>query len=211
MLSITNRSQWPDWFVKPVALWIRDRAGIAINYNLILPSYSKMHVFCGRGWSYKSRCRIHRRFTPTLGWPYTDKYWRYAWSFTHQLENRLEAFVHLVAHEMFHATGGSRAKWGSDVQGMEMACQRFGRDTVLEFRKAWPAMKAKCKQKMRDSRQRQVKKKQAKSDPSMKFLDAQAAFERWNKKAKLAATKMKKYRRRMNYYSTRAAAAGTKV
>lgn len=209
-LTIVNRSGWPDWFVKPVARWIAARAGIDRAYQLNLVGTRDTRRLAGRAWGHCSRVRVHRRFSPHGGWPYTTKYWKYKWSFTYQLHNRLEAFVDIVAHEMFHATGGHPSKFRkdgrTDVASMEMACERFSKATVEAFRVEWPALRAKCIAELRRDRDRRKAKVIAKSDPTPKLDRAAKNLANWQRKAKLAATKIKKYKQQVRYYEGRVAA-----
>lgn len=215
-LTVINRSKWPEWFVRPVCRWIASRAEIKWEYTLTLVGCSDRSMLAGRGARRRSRVRIHRRFKPSGGWPYMTKYWRYKWSRQYALHNRIEAFVDIVAHEMYHATGGHPDRFTRngrcDDQSMEMACERFAEATVEAFRLEWASrLKPAAKAALRASRAKAKAIKKSRSDPSPKLTAAQKKLIEWQRRAKAAANRVKKYQRKVRYYEGRLAArAGQK-
>lgn len=211
---IKNRSGWPDWFAIPVARWVAHRAGIyksnRHDYTLEIVNTKFKDTLCGRSYGYRARVRVHRRFTPRSGiFPYITKYWTYKWSMKYALNTRIEAFVDIIAHEMFHSTGGRpalfRSEGRTDRQSMEMACERFSKETVEEFRKVWPGeLKERVKAELRRNQIRTISV--TKSNPDVKLQAALDKLAVWQKKLKLANTKIKKYKQQVNYYQKRSAA-----
>ena len=142
VITLVNRSGWPDWFARPVVRWVAGLAGIKEPHTLVLVGTSDRLHLAGRYYAGRRyiRVRIHRRWQPKGGFPFTTTYWRYRWAMKYPLTNRLEGFVDIVAHECFHATGGHPSKFGSDKAAMEMACESFSKATVERFRREWPTV-----------------------------------------------------------------------
>jgi hypothetical protein len=76
--------------------------------------------------------------------------------------------------------------------------------TVEEFRKIWKTLlRPRVIQAAKEARQQQ---KSCRSNPDNGLVKAQEMLALWQRKAKLAATKIKKYRQRVRYYEGRVAA-----
>lgn len=213
-LKITNRSDWPDWFVRPVCRWIVSRAKITRDYEIELPKVTDPRMWAGRAGSRHQRSRIHRRLTPSSGWPWQVRYWRYQWSRPYLLANRIEAFVYLVSHEAAHATIGNPGRFRKpngrcDDALMESACETFAQGTVDAFRLSWPAvLRHRVIAAARKHRASKRVKKSRRADPSPKLAHAQGLLDKWQSKLKRAQTAIKKYRRQVKYYEGRVAARG---
>jgi hypothetical protein len=219
-LRIINRSDWSEAFVSVVCRWVAREAGIQGKYTIILPSYSNKRDRAGRGGLYRQRSRINRRFIPstvhkrpdgnTTPFPYLETYHRYAWASRFQINNRLEAFVHLIAHECGHADGnvGDPRRFRGDAQSMEMACERLAGSVTIAFRDAWPDLKRKVIARMREERQQKTMR--IASVPSIKLNKAQALLDKWQRKVKAAQNRVKKYARQVKYYNGRVAASAGK-
>ena len=226
-LIIENRSLWPDEFVNPVCEWIVARAQITWRYRILLKGGIN---WFGRGGKNEQRSQIHRHHHRAFGFfgghkkgtPYVNnkaiypteiKDPRFKWSASHQIQNRLEHFVFLIAHEAYHASGGHPSLFKNpngttNADSMEFRCNDFGHQTVIAFREYWKTtLKAKVRAALRKSRdrveaakQQKVEAKMAKTDPNVKLTAAQQSLAMWEKKLKLAQTKVKKYQRLVKLY-----------
>ncbi|MCC6323000.1 MAG: hypothetical protein IT438_16370 [Phycisphaerales bacterium] len=190
-LTIVNRSQWPNWFVKPVCNWIVRRAGIDWDYQITLPSYANTKDLCGRGWRQGQRSRINRRIQPPGGWPWYRPYYPYTWSAKREMRNRVEAFVHLIAHEAWHAIDHH-----PDRQTDEMNAERFGDECVEAFREWWPVARARIMAGLRADRQRRVLAKIGPT-PDDKMAKAESMLAAWERKRDAAERRCAKYRRKI--------------
>lgn len=149
-----------------------------------------------------------------IKWPYIIKDHRFKWSRPEEYRNRLELLVMLIAHEAHHATAGHPAIFTTgnrtNVASMEFRCNDAGAKAVAAFRADWPMMRDAIRAAMLDER---IKGKAMKMNrerskgPDVKREKAEAALAVWQRKLKLAALKVRKYRRRVGYYERAAAKA----
>ncbi len=216
-IQIINRSQWPTPALKVLAQWVASRAGIEKDrpYELTFRSTDRTDWYHGTGNRYRQAVYLNRRFQPASGsWPMTRTDHRFKWATEELYQSRLELLVGLIAHETHHAMGGHpdhfRKGMRTDKAAMEFRCNRIAQETVAAFRVEWPCLRAKIKRAMRtdrDRRKARIEKLRARrADPRPKLVSARTMYKKWQGKAKLAATKMKKYRRQIQYYEGRAAA-----
>jgi hypothetical protein len=207
VVTLVNRSGWPDWFARPVIRWVANLAGIKQPHTLVLVGTSDRLHLAGRYYSGRRyvRVRIHRRWQPKGGFPFTTTYWRYRWAMKYPLINRLEGFVDIVAHECFHATGGHPSRFGSDRAAMEMACETFSKETVERFRREWPTvLRPRVVAELRRERGRS-RRPSAEQARQAKVDAINAKLNVWTRRAKLANTKLAKLNRQLRAYERRAA------
>lgn len=144
-------------------------------------------------------------------WPYvlTENRFKDAtasdWSFP--VRSRLELLVFLMAHEACHATKGNPRNFQNergrvDNVDMEMVCNRFGAETVEAFREAWPALLAKWRETAK-----RIRTANAPDTKLERKLEARRGLlAQWQRKQKLAQTKVKKYQRAIRQCEGRLAA-----
>ncbi len=197
-LKIINRSQWPDWAIKVLARWVCGQIKeLPPRYTITMKqTCRKVGYLRGTGWRSGQTIRLHRRYQPYDGkWPMVH---RYPWAgktrsnFPEQVHrSRLELLVGIMAHECRHTSTYD-----------EITCEHTENRVVEYFRQEWPTIRAQLKAAGREARI-------AKPMPDLtdkKLAAATAAMERWQRKAKLARTKIRKYERQVRYYSGRIAA-----
>ena len=218
-ISIVNRSRWPNWFVHPMARWIAERAGIAWAYRLELPNAS---VWAGRGGYNGSRCRVPRKGYARDGkYPALITETRFkTLKQAHEVRSAMESWVYLVAHEMYHATGGARHKHRkggrTNVYMMEYQCNEFANKCVEAFRAEWPALRDSMMHGLRMSRARRLRRTRRKQEQSeergshsFKMEHARAKLAEWEAKRARCETFISRYRRSirsLNAAETRRAA-----
>lgn len=155
--------------------------------------------------------------TPTkVKWPLTVKDHRFKWSKPEEYHNRMEVLVMLLAHEAHHATQGhpDRFKVGHAINrdAMEYQCNAAGAGAaaVAAMRVEFPAIRDAIRKAMAAERGKvKVAKATAavrRTDPSPKRDKMQAMLAKWQRKAKLAAGKVRLYSRKVRYYEGRMAA-----
>ena len=217
-LTIKNKSAWPDGFVRIVSRWIVKRAGIQWPYEIDLPATGKYRRYRnswhGRGWRHRQRSVMNRR--NSCSFPYTIKDQRFQWSATHEVNNRLELWVYLIAHEAYHALPESRdrrepgSRKSQSRSSDEYKANEFANAAVAAFRVEWPkALKARTRRAIRADRDKAIRAKERKASargPQTRLARAQANMANWERKAKRARTAIKKYRRQVRYYEGRVAA-----
>lgn len=198
-LTIINRSAWPDWFVRPLASWVASRAGITWDYTITLKK--AVHPDYWRGINYGRReCNLtyHRRGTGSKG---KDR--RFASGPVWDVKRGIPMLVYLMAHEMFHSTGGHpdnfRLENGqTNRESMEQRCNRFGAEAAAAFSVEWPAFRARLMAAERRRRQRRhvlADRAEALRTPDARLATQWAKLARWETKAKRAETACRKLRR----------------
>lgn len=215
-MKIENRSKWPTPALRVLCKWIAKREQLPKHYAFLFRATNDRHSWRGVGWWSRQTVKLSRRhFGP---YPYTKKDHRFKWSVPFQLLSRVETLVYLIAHEAHHSTKGHPSKFETtggrtDRAGMEFRCNTAGFEAVKALRLEWPTLRTKIYTAMRRERDRLKASKQRKevkrSDPTPKLIHAREAMATWQRKAKLAATKIKKYRRKVAYYEGRLAATSS--
>lgn len=208
VLNITNRSQWPYWFVVPVCEWIARRVGLpddVTEYRVLLKSTKRRWGFRGRAHIGSTQITLHRRLTPPHGWPYEHRYPRYRWFQTCAMRCRLEVFVYVVAHEMGHSVGDGRPgrvrlpDGRLDAATMELACERLAAEVLDDFRREWKHRLRARVAKL--ARQHHAEAKA--SSPEAKLADAEASVRQWRRKLRMATTMVRRHQRRAHYYASK--------
>jgi hypothetical protein len=123
-------------------------------------------------------------------------YGRYAWSKDILVNDRLEYFVRLIAHEFRHLC---KENTGISKQGREHDAEQWAEDRIAEFRILWPEMRASYIAKRRAKRaKKEAKAAQPVEDSTfVKLRHAQLQLEKWSKKIKHAETHAKKWKRKI--------------
>jgi len=210
-LTITNRSAWPDWFMRPLCEWVAERAGITWDYKWLQRSTSLPRNYGGRGGRRSGRAWYSRRRCP----PITADH-RFQWSGKFSMMPGLPSLVFLIAHEMYHATGGHPDKFSARTNAglggtrinrasMEERCNRFGRATAAAFvEEWWPMMKPRLLESLRRARARRHAKAEReraasahRSSPDVRIADAERKLAEWERRVRLAENRAAKYRRRL--------------
>lgn len=220
-LSIINRSLWADEFVNPVCQWIVDRAGITWSYEIVLRRGIVWHGTGGkrrqnstipRHYLRKTEMRYAGQDHTLVGrkplWPHAITDRRYKYAIPHLVNNRVESFVYLIAHEACHANEGHpehfKSKGGrTNTAYMEYKCNDFAMKTVEAFREVWKTSMKKQVQdairKYRNQRQNLKDKKIAirmkKNSTEFKLEKAKTMLDLWQRKLKAATNKVRKYQR----------------
>lgn len=230
-ITIENRSAWSTAAIRVLATWIVKRAGITWDYSILIRS-CRNDSWHGHGWRSSQEVKLDRHYrrgrcrasgwTHLRGaqlWPMKHRDHRFAWSPEYEYRSRLEVLIMLIAHEAYHATGGHPKHFTAERTGqkrfdhdsMEFGCNEFAKTTIEAFRAEWRSvLRPRIVAAMRRERQavanEKAKAAAKRSDPAPKLEQARMMFATWQRKAKFAATKMKKYRTRIRYYEGRVAA-----
>lgn len=205
MLTITNKSQWPDLWVGTVLRWIwkrldrRDTRAASYRFTVRAPSPTRdVH---GRAGRVEGFMRLGRR---AKSFKHLQRDHRFAWAPEYPVDGALEAFVFLAAHELRHGHVDNHALWSTGrVQGAEHDANHWAAETLAAFKLEWPAIRAAMlasgRKARADAKARAAKeqeRKAAKNAPETKLARVLDLKKAWQTKAKLAATKLKKLNRR---------------
>lgn len=207
-LTVINRTKWPTPAIKILGKWICWHAGITWNYQITLGNSRR--GWYGRGGSCSQTTHLDRRYR--LKFPYKIEDSRITNGPTYLVNSRLELLVFLLAHEACHANGGKPSEYRNketrrvDRQSMEYDCNLFGMETVKALREEWKELRPRIMAAMRRERDQKNRKR----DPDARLLKnlerARDTLVKWERKLKLASTKVKKYRQKIRYYEGRTAA-----
>lgn len=196
-LTIKNSTAWSDAALQVITRWVLRRAGIKDWY--------KMRVTNSRSWrgvcvgAHRCTIRLSRRYKPDK-WPIVHKY-RDRKSFPEVVINtRLELLVHLLAHEIYHSV---QAREPGGWRAPEWDAENWAKHAMAAFREDWQCIRGMIMMDMRADRQRQGRKDSLKLVKRAERL--RDLLEDWERKAKMANTKIKKYRKALARVEKRAA------
>ena len=199
-LTIKNTTSWPDPALRVMTRWVLKRAGIKDWY--------KLRVTNSRGWrgvclgAHRCTIRLSRRYKPDK-WPVVHKYAGRKSFPEIVLRTRLEVLVHLLAHEIYHS---AQAREVGGWKAPEWDAENWANHTMAAFREDWAELRHHIMAEMREVRQRSQKHEGSKDDRKAEHL--RGLLEDWQRKAKLAGTKIKKYKVAIARVERRAAIKG---
>lgn len=205
-LWLRNTSRYPDYEVWPLAKAAYESIERSLHRHQTMPriavkftNYS--HTFRGRAyWSERDeQGRDWKRILARVGAPDKFPVRRRDPRFKSDMpeydcRTYREAIVMVIAHEIEHCLGTPGGKDG------EFRCAMAGWDAIDYFRK----YKSEIEAEMAAGKARQAKARQSRAARlaqarrpevrlAKKLKELQAALSRWQRKSKLAATKVKKY------------------
>lgn len=205
-MEIINKSQWPDAFVSVVSRWLWKRLGRtdphAAKYVFTFRAPSPERDVHGRAGRSKGFMRLGRRTKGAAKGLRKD--WRFAWAPEYPINGMLEAFVFLLAHELRHGHPDNYALWSTGRrQGGEHDANHWAWEQVEVFREVWPLIRREIltarrltRQRVREQKLREAEKRLAKNAPETKLARVLELRKQWERKCKLAQTKLKKLKRR---------------
>lgn len=201
--TIKNTSHWPDHFIRRMLRWCTAQVEVP-GGPLKRATFRKRsrgewsgHAYCGGRivvsigpvpspvlWSgYKRACR------PADGSDYLI------------IADQLEALIAVTAHELGHIAHFRRGHYGRGSEDLADARARY---VLRMFREQRAALEAEW------SAPPAAKPARPKPSPQeQRAAAALAAVQRWERKLRLAKTKLAKYRRRVTYYERKAACSKT--
>ena len=219
--EVINRSRWPDIFVKHIARFCAQKTGIAKrhrdggelsfmgrgkgigfrshHYKFTVQRATYGQTYRGRGGVKAGRMLLHRRAYGASHFPCEDGYATYKWIGKKPLNSMIEMFVMLMAHEMTHSTDGAienfydRRAGQYDRAGCENHTHHRGHAIVEMYRKDRVKIMRRIRAEMRKAREKAKAKKRPSTEE--KRAKSQAYLTRWERKLKLATTKVAKYKR----------------
>jgi hypothetical protein len=197
-MKIVNRSQWPTWALKVLCRWVAARSDVPRRYTFTFRSTSR-GGWRGTGAKFWQTIRLARRYRPAKGWPMTSRYYTAGKTrsnfpeVTHR--TNLELLVGLMCHEARHSTTHD-----------EFLCEVAEVKGLEAFRLEWPIIRQRLKEARREHQALRQRHHEKRSDPSPKLESSMKLLAMWQRKAKLARTKIKKYERLIRYYSGKVAA-----
>lgn len=122
----------------------------------------------------------------------------------YEMRDWQEGMVGIAAHEFNHLSQYERQRRSfRRVSRSEMECEQAAKHAVEEFRGNVDRHVACMEQRKNRAAERSVKTKERKlvaRSPERKLANLEAALKRWQRKEKLAKTKIRGIRRKMKYY-----------
>jgi hypothetical protein len=221
--EVINRSRWSDVFVKHIARFCAQKTGIAKrastggelaflgrgkglgfrehHYSFTVQRATYTATYRGLGGVKNGRMMLHRRAYGASHFPCEDGYATYKWIGKKPLHSMVEMFVMLMAHEMTHSTDGAINNFtlhgrrnNYDHATCENHTHHRSHDIVEMYRKERKNIMRRVLAELRRERAKQ-KKKRRRSTTKEKRAKSQANLKRWERKLKLAKTKVAKYKR----------------
>jgi hypothetical protein len=200
MTNFRNTSPWPSGFLKKMLRWIMREMDVprASLRGVYFRKRSNPH-WSGRAFAHQ------RRIVVSIGLSgYPERWSGYSRACRPQnggeyltIQDAFEALVITTAHELGHIRHFAQ---GHFCKGSEDLADPPARMVLRRFREAresllsdWQA----CQSDNKDNLKTSITEK--------RFAKAAAALARWQRKMKLAKTKVSVYRRKVKYYEKRAA------
>jgi hypothetical protein len=191
-VQFKNSTDYPDYMLRRMVSWCCKQLDMPVRRVRAVQFTNCSRYWRGRAWSR----RILVRIGPDAGYPYTGKYPGRTYAPTYTVNDRTEALVKVTAHELAHL-----ARWAdgiykvreATVDGMAIPILKRFVDNREELLAEWNVAPAAKAPKPKPGRQQQNEAK------------ARDALARWERKMKLAKTKVAAYRKRVRYYDRVAA------
>lgn len=192
-MQLRNSTKWSDRFLRRMVAWVCRQIEMPVG-TVRIAEFRNGSTVAMSGRAYYGQRRIIVSINPQpAAYPTREP-------LGNEFRDALEALVGVTAHECYHLA----ARY---VDAHRQATRRHGRHasnervtTAEEFRvvglfrmdrfalfTAWSAEPAATARVVKSAQQRRADK-------------ASAALARWQRKAKLAATKVRQYRKRVSYY-----------
>lgn len=201
-MKITDTTgHYSDRFIKKLIQFCCKTLGMPANWITRVDFRGRTDGYvCGRAWW---GGRILIRFDKTNNGPH---HWTRR-VVDVQCPDLISTIVFVAAHECQHVMNyndGSHNKL-TKARDLEPHCDRRGKFVMLKFLEKREAL---LKEWTGEPTilQETVVVEEVKPEPSPKLLKAQADLARWQKKLKLAKTKVKKYERKLKYHQKKAKA-----
>ncbi len=208
-MKLKNSTSWSDAFLRRMVSWCCKQLKMPLRavYSAEFRQRRK-NRFSGHAYYNGGKGRFVASIAPDGFYPWTDNGKSPGIiGIARTLNDRLECLINITAHELRHIQAdvdneksrgsAKRLGWnGSSERVTEIDAQkvlatfRENRDALLAEWNRLPVGVAKAKPTIQEQR----------------FAKVQAALDRWQRKAKLAATKIKKYKRQARYYEQAIAA-----
>jgi hypothetical protein len=204
-MKLRNSTTWPDHFLRRMTAWCCDQLDMPRSYVLAAQFANSRSKWGGLAYLRQRRMGVRvsakeSDFPETARQPGSDA--------TELLADRLECLIKVTAHELAHhdqyrlehaervSNRTRRGGWG----GSEGRTQALAFQVLRAFRANREALLAEWSV---PPAERQAKPKA--SIQEKRAAKAQADLDRWQRKAKLAATKIRKLKARVRYYDRVAA------
>jgi hypothetical protein len=189
-MKLKNTTDWPDWFLRRMAGWCRRKLGVSAGDLKQAVFRNSRAAWGGAAWIYPRRitvCVGHAGHFPAFGH-------RHANGHQNRIADRTECLVWVTIHEVAHlGQAGARTRSGGNPGGSEIATERAAAPVLAEFRELREAL---CSEWL---------KPPVLASPPPSLMDNRRAkavkdLARWQRKLKLAKTKVQKLERRVKYY-----------
>lgn len=208
-MNITNTSRLPDYevqilldFVKRYVDGVIGKAELRVRSVKVTNCRASYSGCAGYGND------ITLRIGPAENFPCRAKYGRYGDFFDYEVNDYREGLVMLAAHEFWHL-----ARWqfperrtnlypGQPEKSMEHDCECVASDAIVAFRKRRAELDARIdrhSQRIAAKHTRRAEQESSrralKSSPEYRLAQAMKKLERWERRKRLAETKLKKLHR----------------
>lgn len=194
-MRFRNSTDLADGFLRKLVSWCCKQIDLPLSAVHGCQFTHCAALYRGRAWSSgRILCRISKPGMPYDGsYPHTAKYRGLVNTPTYTVNDRMEALVFLTAHELWHLVQYRRGHKAREAYNDTVAI-----GVLKTFRESRETLLADW------TRERERK-------PAVPLTERRAAkvaadLARWQRKAKLAATKIRKLKKKLAYYDRKAAA-----
>lgn len=193
-MTIKNTSHWPNHFVRRMLAWCMKQTEVR-RCELYRATFRKRRrLYSGHAWS-SGRIVVSVALD---GFPVVNRGYKRACMAADgtydTFSDPLEALVSVTAHELGHINHFRRGHFGRDS---EARAEARARGVLRRFRECRDALEAEW------AKAPPVKAKRAFQE--VRAARAAASLNDWERRLKLAKTKVSKYRKRVAYYERAAA------
>lgn len=181
--------------------WVVKQVGITWGYTVTVKNHPSS--FSGSGWMTRQITRANRNYKRGQ-YPNEHTDMRYRWAKTYEIKSVVEYFIFILAHEACHAKRMYDDKTGKR-DFVEFHCD----DCAYKVVQAYRAEQKDPARLRRALRKERLQRKQAKDavgytkTPEYKLSIVQAHLKSWTSKKKRAESMIRKYQRKINYYTAK--------
>ena len=193
-MKIVNTLEWPDHFMRRMAAWCCREIGLPVR-SLKKAAFRRSSSAWG-GRAYLREGSIGVRVGDAKWFPQTTR--RHTCLESETIADRLECLVDVTAHEVAHLeqfARRSKSRRNGGAGGSERNTQRIAYRTLRTFRENRDALVAEWSREPEQTAEK----------PKATIIEKRAAkaatkLAEWERKQKVAARKVREYRRRVSYY-----------
>lgn len=200
-MKIQNSTNWSDSFLRKMTSWVCRQLDMPIR-KIKTAQFRNRTIECFSGRAYGGT-RFVVSIGPKRAFPLSCR--NHAGVANFYLADRTEALINVTAHEVRHLT----AAWtGERTRGNGKWCSSSERATEHDAQKVLAAFRERRTELLLEWSVEQIRQVVGTVEKRANKADKDLA--RWQRKLKLAQTKVRQYRKRVRYYERTLGTAATR-
>lgn len=194
-MKIQNSTDWPVWFLRRMTAWCCKQLEMPVRdiRQVVFRNSRAAWGGCARYWRGAiTVCVGHSGHFPTRGYKHANGH-------QNEINDRVECLVWVTAHEAAHvAQKRTRTRQSGSGGGSEIATEWCAAPVLTKFRELRESLLAEW-----STPPTVALRAPPQTLPERRAAKAQSDLAKWQRRLKLAQTKVKKLKVRVRYYENR--------